>query len=402
MAAIETYLKEQRTAAVANLVINNTLRQLKERSAVLTKYVPLIEKDGRDWLAYIGQTVDPIASLVSTGAQYPSTRKGEFSRIQARNYKAAIQFEWDEDTQWRMQELNEFAKLRQITIQNIQVENGKTVIGQDNELAKVIFGTLASLVRGHINLIDYLAWQVLQTGAMKYNDLRTGLNIDLDWKKAIELRKNHFPTPVYQTPAGVETVDTLKRAWTALDTCDPIQDLVDMHRIYQYTNGFPADEIAISQELLLTFLRATSVKEAVVSAQVIGSVIVGTPSIEQVNDVMRRRFLPPFTVVQDQVELGDANGATVPTRLLDMNRVVFLSKQMQAQRILGGTLENGRKAGIYTRTYQKSMEPPLDITATASMQIVAAPTIGKTGMSRIVCKQPDLDLVTNVADFEFV
>jgi hypothetical protein len=212
MAYIENFLKEGRAAKAADLVVNNTLRQLKERSKVLNTYVPLIEKTGRDWLAYISTTVDPIASLVATGQDYPEAKKGDFSKIQARNYKAAIAYHWDEDTQWRMAEVSELAKIRGITIQNIQVSEGKVQLGQDNELAKNIFGTLASLVRGHINLIDYLAWQTLQTGKMQYTDQRTGLKADLDWTKAIGIRANHFPFPIYQTDFnGTETADSLER-----------------------------------------------------------------------------------------------------------------------------------------------------------------------------------------------
>jgi hypothetical protein len=298
MSPIEAFLKEARAAKAADLVINNTLRQTKERSKVLNTYVPLIEKTGRDWLAYIGTTVDPIASLVATGQDYPEAKKGDFSRIQARNFKAATSYHWDEDTQWRMQEVSEIAKLRNITIQNIQVSEGKVQLGQDNELAKVIFGSVASLVRGHINLIDYLAWQTLQTGKMAYTDRRTGLNVSLDWRKAMPVRRNMFPQPVYQTDYnGTETVDSLKRDWTQHETADPLQDLVDMHSNYKWVNGFPADEIAISERLLLNMVRCKSVKEAVVAANVLGNVITGTPSIDQVNEVMTRRFLPKFVLV---------------------------------------------------------------------------------------------------------
>lgn len=400
MAYIESFLKEQRVAKTADLVINNTLRQLKERSKVLNTYVPLVEKTGRDWLAYIGTTVDPIASLVATGQDYPEAKKGDFSRILARTAKAAIAYHWDEDTQWRMQEVMELAKLRNISIQNIQVAEGKVQLGQDNELAKVIFGSLASLVRGHINLIDYITWQVLQTGKMIYSDKRTGLNVNLDWTKAIPIRANHFPFPIYQVDFnGTETSDSVKRDWTQHETADPLQDLADMHTQYKYTNGFPADEIAISERLLLNVARCKSVKEAVVAANVLGNVITGTPSIDQINEVMNRRFLPKFVLVDEQVELTDNNGNSVPTRVLDEGTVVFLSRQGNFQRILGGTLENGGKAGIYQRTYQKSIEPPLDITATASMMLVATPTIAKTGMSRKVAKNTNIATSVSLADF---
>jgi hypothetical protein len=400
MAYIESFLKEQRVAKTADLVINNTLRQLKERSKVLSTYVPLVEKTGRDWLAYIGTTVDPIASLVATGQDYPEAKKGDFSRILARTAKAAIAYHWDEDTQWRMAEVNELAKLRNISIQNIQVAEGKVQVGQDNELAKVIFGSLASLVRGHINLIDYITWQNLQTGKMIYYDSRTGLNVNLDWTKAIPIRANHFPFPIYQTDwNGTETSDSLARDWTQHDTADPLQDLADMHTQYKYTNGFPADEVAISERLLLNVARCKTVKEAVVAANVLGNIITGTPSIDQINEVMNRRFLPKFVLVDEQVELANSQGVSVPTRVLDEGTVVFLSRQGNFQRILGGTLENNQRAGIYQRTYQKSIEPPLDITATASMMLVATPTIAKTGMARKVAKNANIATSVSLADF---
>ena len=398
MAGIENFLKEGRAAKAADLIVNNTLRQLKERSKVLNTYVPLIEKTGRDWLAYITTTVDPIASLVATGQDYPEAKKGDFSKIQARNYKAAIAYHWDEDTQWRMQEVSELAKIRNISIQNIQVSEGKVQLGQDNELAKNIFGTLASLVRGHINLIDYLAWQTLQTGKMQYTDQRTGLKANLDWLKAIPLRRNNFVYPVYQTDfAGTETSDSLKRDWTQFATADPLQDLVDLCANYKYVNGFPADEIAISERLMLNLVRCKSVKEAVVSANVLGNVITGTPSIDQLNEVMTRRFLPKFIIEDGQVELSDANGASVPTRLLDEGTVVLLSRQGQFNRILGGTIEAKGRAGIFQRTWEKT--PILDISETASMQLIAAPTIGKTGSARKFAKQSLLETSVNLAEF---
>ena len=400
MSPIEAFLKEARAAKAADLVINNTLRQTKERSKVLNTYVPLIEKTGRDWLAYIGTTVDPIASLVATGQDYPEAKKGDFSRIQARNFKAAISYHWDEDTQWRMQEVSEIAKLRNITIQNIQVSEGKVQLGQDNELAKVIFGSVASLVRGHINLIDYLAWQTLQTGKMAYTDRRTGLNVSLNWLKALPVRRCNFPFPVYQTDFnGTETVDSLKRDWTQHETADPLQDLVDMHANYKYVNGFPADEIAISERLMLNMVRCKSVKEAVVAANVIGNIITGTPSIDQLNEVMTRRFLPKFVLVDDRVEITDETGASIPTRVLDEGTIVFLSRQAQFNRILGGTLENGGRSGVYVNTYTKAGDPPLSITNTASMQLISAATISKTGSARKMAKLANLEASENLAEF---
>lgn len=387
---VESWLSQQRQARTADYIVDDTLRQLKERSRVLDKYAAMKTKDGRDWLAYITEQIDPIASLVSPGAEYPSTKRGKFSQIQTKLFKAALKHEWTEDIQWRMRDVMEFAKAKGITIQNISVGDGKVSVGQDNSLAELIFGTLAALVRGHVNLLDYLAWQVLQTGAMQYSDSRTGLDINLDWKPALKATYNHFPPAL-----------TGNRRWTEWETANPIQDLVDMNYVYKYDNGFGPDELAMSEQLIHQVLRCQSTREAVVSSLTIGSTMTGTVSIEQFNEVLRRRMLPPITTVDDHFQLdGDNTGSDVPTRFLDPTRVVFLKKGM-VERVLGGTLENNGKSGIYQRTYQKSAEPPLDISATASMMIVVAPTISKTGMSRQVTSQNDLDAAMNLADFAF-
>jgi hypothetical protein len=385
---ISQWLNEQRQSRTADYVVDNTLAQLKERSRALDQYAPLTTKLGRDWLAYITEQVDPIASLVATGQEYPGTRKGKFNQVATQMFKAALQFHWTEDMQWRLKETQEFARAKGITVQNISVGNGKMQIGQDNNLAETIFGTLASLVRGHVNLLDFLAWQVLQTGTMQYSDPRTGLNIDLDWRKALDARNNHFPARL-----------TGAREWTAYETANGIQDLIDMHYIYKYDNGFPADEIAMSEKLLHILLRQKSTKEAVVSSMTIGYTMTGTPSIEQLNEVLSRRMLPRIITVDDHFDLDVSNtGSTEPTRFLDETRVVFL-KRGCLQRVLGGTLENDGKAGIYQRTYQKSKEPPLDISSTASMMIVTAPAISKMGMSRQVCTTAAIDSTMNIADF---
>ena len=387
---IEGWLKEQRQARTADYVVDNTLNKLKERSRILDKYVPMKTKDGRDWLAYITEQIDPIASLVATGQEYPATKKGKFSQVATRLFKAALRHEWTEDIQWRLKEVQEFAKAKGITVQNISVGEGKVQTGQDNSLAELIFGTLSALVRGHVNLLDYLAWQVLQTGKMSYTDSRTGLDIDLDWTKALTSPYNHFPDPL----AGA-------RQWTEYETADGLQDLIDMNYIYKYSNGFSADSLAMSEQLLHSLLRQESTKQAVVASMTVGNTMTGTVSMEQLNEVMRRRMLPPIELVDDHFELdGDNTGNQVPTRFLDPTRVVFLKKGC-VERVLGGTLENQGKAGIYQRTYEKSKEPPLDISATASMMIVTAPTISKMGMSRKMTTSSNLETAMSISDFQF-
>jgi hypothetical protein len=226
---------------------------------------------------------------------------------------------------------------------------------------------------------------------MQYVDSRTGLDIDLDWTKALTSPYNHFPQPL----AGA-------RQWTEYATADGLQDLVDMHYVYKYSNGYGADEIAMSEQLVHCLLRQDSTKQAVVSSMTVGAAMTGTVSIDQLNEVMTRRMLPKIITVDDHFELDSNNtGSNAPTRFLDPTRAVFLKKGC-LERVLGGTLENQGKAGIYQRTYEKSKEPPLDISSTASMMIVTAPTISKMGMSRKMTTQTNLELTQNLADFALV
>ena len=390
MGSVATWLSEARQSRTADLVVDTTLRQLKERSRVLDKYSQMKTKEGRDWLAYITTQIDPIASLVAPGADVPSVRKAGFSRVQAKLFKAAIRHEWDEELQWKLKEVKEFAQARGITVQNITTSEGKVSVGQDNNLAEMIFGTLTGLVRGHANLLDFLNWQVLQTGAMTYTDSRTGLRIDLDWKPAIKSQYNHFPAAL-----------TGNRRWTEHETADPIQDLVDALYIYKMDNGVGPDEICMSEQLMHQVLRCKSVRESVVSSLTIGSAMTGTVSVEQLNEVLRRRFLPAITLEDSYVQMDpDNNGSDAFTRFLDPTRIVFLKKGA-TERVLGGTLENQGKAGIYQRTFEKSKEPVLDISTTASMMCVVAPTISKTGFSRQVTDANALAVAQNLADFNF-
>lgn len=387
---IANWLAEQRQAKAADYIADTTLRRLKERSRLLDRFVPLKQKEGDEWLAYLTEQIDPIASLVSPGAEYPATRRGQFNQVQAKMFKAALRHEWSEDTQRQLKKIQELARAKNITIQNITAEDGKVLVGQDNSLAELIFGTLAALVRGHINLLDYLAWQVLQTGALVYNDPRTGLNINLDWKPAVKTQHNHFPAAL-----------TGARRWTEWETADPIQDLTDMAFFYKRDGAGNADAIAMSDRLVHQMLRCKSTKEAVVSSMTIGSVITGTVSVEQMNEVLRRRFLPPIEMVDDEFQLdGDNTGSSVATPMLDPTRVVFLKKGI-AERVIGGTLENDGKTGIHQRTFEKSKEPPLDISVTASQMIVTAPMISKYGMSRQVTDTVALNAALNTTDFQW-
>jgi hypothetical protein len=54
---------------------------------------------------------------------------------------------------------------------------------------------------------------------------------------------------------------------------------------------------------------------------------------------------------------------------------------------------------VYVNTYTKAGDPPLSITNTASMQLISAATISKTGSARKMAKLANLEASENLAEF---
>ena len=102
MAYIANWLNEQLQSRQADLVVDDTLADLRKRSKLLDGYVPLKTYDGRKFLSYVIKEINTIASVIAYGGEVPATSQGTFRKITAEMLKSGLSYIYDEETQWAM------------------------------------------------------------------------------------------------------------------------------------------------------------------------------------------------------------------------------------------------------------------------------------------------------------
>jgi hypothetical protein len=281
---IEEFLKQPNVAKIVQTTIDNTIQQYAELSSPLNTYCPMVYTEN-----------------LSDDEQIESHVKSQ---------KAGVAYQWDKETQNSLKLSLELAVLKSVPLQNILDTDGKLVVGINNDLVKVIVGTVVSSVRSHLNLLSYLAWQKLQNG---------------------------FPI-------------LFEFDWTSTNTANALRDLGIAHTHYKHAKGRGADAMAISKRLLEKISRLATTQKAVTCNE---PDFYSPVSSQELSTALSLRGLPDFVVVEDVVEMPNEEGTPTMTRFLNENTIVFLSKQHGFKRVLGGTLEANGHGGIYVRTYTK-------------------------------------------------
>ncbi len=348
MGKIAEWLNEARQNKMADMVIEDTLDDLKRRdTSVLDPYVPFKTYSSRQFLAYVMEQINVIASVTAYGAEPPVTNQGTFRRITAELMKSSLAYIWDEEYQWHMKEAMEEAAAKNIMVQMSRDSSGNTVAGTNQDLAGFIFGTVEKLARAQVELLNQMTWTVLQFGELDRVDPRTGVNTRLDYKNGFDTSYNHFPNALAGTAR-----------WDQLATSNGIQDLYNAVDAYVDTNGFAPDCIYMSRKLLNDLMQQQSTKDSASSLTVTQ---VGTVSPNMLGAVLEARGIPSIKTYDEKYrnELGDQSIAN--TRFLQDNRYVFVKDKM-GERAMGPTLENDGKEGVYVTTYEKQKVPPVDVT----------------------------------------
>ena len=347
MADIAKWLNEAHQNKMANLVVEDTLSDLKRRDAtVLDPYVPFKTYNSRQFLAYVMEQMNVIASVTAYGAEPPVTNQGGFRKITAELMKSTLAYVWDEEYQWHMAEAMAEAQAKNITVQQSRDSAGKLRSGSNMDLAGFIFGTVEKLARAQVELLNHMSWQVLQFGEVDREDPRTGVLTKLDYKYTLG-GYNHFPA----AKAG-------DGRWTQWTTANGLQDLYNAVDTYVDTNGFGPDCIYMSRKALNNLMQQQSTKDAASSLTVAQ---VGTVSPGMLGALLEARGIPSIKTFDERYrnEMGDQSVAN--SRFLQDNRYVFVKENM-GERAMGPTLENDRKSGVYVVTYEKQKVPPVDVT----------------------------------------
>lgn len=352
MAYIANWLNDHLQAKQADLIVEDTLANLKSRSGLLDKYVPMQVFDSRKFTTYVLRQINAVASIVAYGAELPTIAQGSFTKITAETLKLGGSKVFDEEMQWEIKEAMELAMAKNVTVQDQRDEAGNIIKGTNNTLADMLFGTVSSMTRGVIDLLDYLTWQAIQTGQVTYTDPRTGVSVNLDYRDSTATY-NHFPSAL-----------TGGDRWDQYSTANGIQDLYNALDTYIDTNGFPPDEIVMSRKLRNDLMQQTATKNSASSLTVTQ---VGQVSPDMLTAVLAARGIPNITIFDEMTEIEDSQKNPVKTRFFNTNRFAFLTKNLGIK-ALGPTLESGDKSGgVYVVTREVTKFPPTDaISAVAS------------------------------------
>lgn len=354
MAYIASWLNDHLQAKQADLVVEDTLTNLKKRSGLLDAYIPMQTYSSRKFLAYVMKEINTIASVIAWGAEVPTTAQGGMRKITAEMLKTGLSYVYDEQDQWDMKEALELANARQVMVQDMRTPDGTVIRGTNNDLAKYLFGSLERLVRAQVDLLDSMTWQVLQTGQLSRTDQRTQTSISFDYRDPYDTSYNHFPTAL----AGGNT-------WDQYSTANGIQDLYSAVSTYVDTNGFKPDAVVMSWKLHNDLMQQTSTKNAASSLTVTQ---VGQVSPDMLNVLLQNRGLPPIVLFDEMYEVEDSQKNVTKARFLNTNRFTFLTKEM-GQRAMGTTLEGDGAEGVFVNTREVSKFPPVDASTAVSTQL---------------------------------
>jgi len=270
--AIKKFLQIPATAAAIKTAIDDTIQEYRERNSILNTYCPLVD-----------------LSQLTPDEQLESHVKSQ---------KAGIAHHWDRQIQ----------NMAAIKLESLMWRSLNLDPDQDSTLTRIVVGYIMSLVRSHISLLDFLAWQELQKNSL-------GL-CDLDW--------------------------------SSTRNTDALSDLARYHTEYQKTTGYPADAIAISRFSLPKL-------SLLVAGIECGDPDLSTSSAPSpLSIVLASKNLPPFVFVDDFADITASDGTGMATRLLDKDTIVFLSRHSGFKRVLGGTLEANGAGGVFIRTYTDS------------------------------------------------
>jgi hypothetical protein len=365
MSYIATWLNEQLQAKTADLLVNDTLNDLRTRSGMLSKYVPIKNYDSRNFLSYVIKEINVIASIIAYGATPPISRQGSFTKITAEMLKSGLTYRFDENDQWDLRDALRMAVATASTVQDVPAMNGSGGImkGTNNDLASYIFGRLASAVKAQLDLLDVMAWQCLTTGQVSWTDTReAGAQVVLNYIDPTA-DYNHFPGAL----SGVDL-------WTATATANGIQNLFDGCSTFVDTNGYRPDATVMSWKTRNDLMQQESTKNAASSLTVTQ---VGQVSKDMLNAIMEARDLPPIVTFDEQYELENPDKSVSKLRFMPTTHYAFLSEGM-GQRAIGATIEGDddptkKSNGIYVVAREIEKVPPVDAIQTTMTSIPVFP-----------------------------
>lgn len=366
MAFLSNFLNDKQVAKRANLIIDQTNLQYRERSDILSKIVPVQIFDSFNFLAILAEEINPAATIVAPEQEIPLTRAGKFDQLQSELAKIVVKHEYSEKLQKLMYEALQMADLKGVPLYNSYMEDGSIKTqGANNDLASLIFKRQQQLGRACYDRLDALAYDGLFYGEYVTSvDPISKVETKINFKDSAATY-NHFPAPL--TATGNATAK-LNR-WSDYENANGLENLWDALYTYMDTNGFAPDYILMSLKTYNHLLSQKSTKDAVTQVR---GMSVGVVAPEMLDVVLRARMLPPIQVVNDRYRTFTAEGTTQDRRYVPDGYFAFAKYEM-GRRAVGLTLESSMapiadgfmpdpKPGLAMRTWEVKYSPPIDAT----------------------------------------
>lgn len=390
MGYIAQYLNEKLQAKEAELLIDETMARVKQRTGIIYQLLPIKTYQDDEFLMFVTETLAPAASIVAAGADIPTASYGYFRKIVGELCKFGKAFAFDEVLQKQMRKAMEEASYKSNGIvQNMVQPDGSVMKGSNDTLVNYLYGTITKLVEGHINRMTMLGWQALQYGAIDFQDPTTRSHLKIDYKRP-GATYNHFPNALVQTG---DTADKSLNKWSDYQYADGLTRLFNDVLEYNETNGYFPDAIYMDWRLVNHLMQQKSTKEA--ARSMMASPQVGSVSVDMLNGILAARQLPPIVskgmseVYQEETfdstptNTSDNNIRNV--RFVDENRYIFGKSNMGelafgeteeaklSNRLNEGGKNLGGNSSIYVCVKSDPKSPLLDYTQSVSLGLPVIP-----------------------------
>lgn len=367
MALIETFLNTKVAAKTADTIVNETLRYLIERSDVLKECVPIKETQSFDWKGLLFKEEAPVATLLADDGEIPLRSFGKFNEVIASGFNIVDSYMYDESTMKSMYKAMSDANLQGTSVMSYRDEKGNiTKPGTNDDLAQIIFGSIATLTKGIVDKLDALTWEALQTGAISNSSLNTNVSIQTINYKDPNADYNHFPTALTDTGNSVSVLNR----WSDYENADGISNLYSAIDTWIDTNGFQPKYICMSRKAFNHLRQQKSTQRAVASS----FNTLGIVSAERLLDTIKNNYIESeIKIIEDRYQVRDARGAVQRVRFLNEDTIVFMHPQMGQRWVaptidsVTSTVEEGNtvikpKPGLFIKTYEKQTQPKQDVT----------------------------------------
>lgn len=378
MALIANWINDRNQSKVVDRIVEDTHTDLITEDPVLNAYFPVKSYNDRNFLGMVVEKVRPIASVIGYDGKAPTTQAGSFKQIVQKFAKIGLDYVFDEELQFRMEEVQRYAAYQGISVQDrVVIKDGKevTVPGSGNQLSDFIFGKAEDLTIGVQTVVDNFAWQILQYGNINYVDPRSNITLSINYKDA-DANYNLFPNAgVAATVDGALFDPRTFISWDEYTTADGILDMELDCEAFRKVNGFYPKAIVMSKTAHRNLLRQTSTINyaSTFSTSISASKMSGVV----ISRILEDRGLPPLVLSDRLYDQESNSGEITKSRFLGESRYCFLTPNM-GERAFGTTIESKGslydkpKSGIFLETKPDPTNRVVDVMAARATALALA------------------------------